>query len=64
MKKNTSTCEYPEIEQFKTKGISYLDSLSETQLSKIILVANDHYYNGTTVLLTDNQYDIIRDEYC
>jgi DNA ligase (NAD+) len=61
MKKTAITCECPEIEQFKTKGISYLDSLSETQLSKMIVVANDHYYNSTNVLLTDNQYDIIKE---
>jgi len=61
VKKTAITCECPEIDEFKTKGISYLDSLSETQLSKIILVANDHYYNGENVLLTDNQYDIIKE---
>lgn len=61
MKKNDSTCEFQEIVEFKTKGISYLDSLSETQLSNMIVVANDHYYNGTSVLLTDNQYDIIKE---
>ena len=61
LKKTESTCECPEIVEFKTKGISYLDSLSETQLSNMILIANDHYYNGTSVLLTDNQYDIIKE---
>lgn len=61
MKKSAITCECPEIVEFKTKGISYLDSLSETQLSNMILVANDHYYNSTNVLLTDNQYDILKE---
>lgn len=61
MKKSAITSECPEIAEFKTKGISYLDSLGEAQLSKIILVANDYYYNGTNVLLTDNQYDIVKE---
>ena len=61
VKKTAITCECPEIAEFKTKGISYLDSLCEAQLSNMILVANDHYYNGTNVLLTDNQYDIIKE---
>ena len=61
VKKTAITCECPEIEEFKTKGISYLDSLSEIQLSNMIVVANDHYYNGKNVLLTDNQYDILKE---
>jgi NAD-dependent DNA ligase len=61
IKNSAITSECPEIAEFKTKGISYLDSLGETQLSKIILVANDYYYNGTNVLLTDNQYDILKE---
>uniref|UniRef100_A0A6C0BUJ7 DNA ligase (NAD(+)) n=1 Tax=viral metagenome TaxID=1070528 RepID=A0A6C0BUJ7_9ZZZZ len=61
IKKSAITCECPEIVEFKTKGISYLDSLGETQLSNMILVANDHYYNGKNVLLSDNQYDIVKE---
>lgn len=61
MKKSVITFKCSEIVEFKTKGISYLDSLGETQLSNMILVANDHYYNSTNVLLTDNQYDILKE---
>ena len=61
MKKSAITSECPEIDEFKTKGISYLDSLGEPQLSNIILVANDQYHNGKNVLLTDNQYDILKE---
>ena len=49
------------IEDFKTKGISILEHLSEKQLSAMLLTANDVYYNTKTALMTDNQYDIIKE---
>lgn len=50
------------INNFKRDGINVLEQLSETDLSDIICYANDNYYNNNTqnVLLTDNQYDIIK----
>lgn len=61
IKKSAITCECPEIVEFKTKGIPYLDSLGESQLSNMILVANDQYHNGNAVYLTNNQYDILKE---
>jgi DNA ligase (NAD+) len=51
------------INQFKRDGIAVLEQLGEKELSDIILYANDNYYNGEkdAILLTDNQYDIIKE---
>jgi DNA ligase (NAD+) len=51
------------INNFKHHGITLLEQLGEKELSDIILYANDNYYNNEkdTILLTDNQYDIIKD---
>jgi len=50
-----------QIEQFKKIGFSYLEKLNENQLSEIIKVTNDYYYNTKTALLTDNEYDIVKE---
>ena len=48
------------IEDFKRNGILVLESLNEKQLSDIIEIANQKYYNQTSIM-TDNQYDIIKE---
>ena len=50
-----------QIEDFKKNGITYLDKLVENELSQIIKLTNDYYYNTKTPLLTDNEYDIIKE---
>ena len=49
------------IAQFKKEGISALKVLSEADLSKMIRAANDAYYCDQTPILTDNEYDILRE---
>jgi NAD-dependent DNA ligase len=49
------------LEDFKVKGFSFIEALSEKQLSDMVKVANDYYYNTKTALLTDNEYDIIKE---
>lgn len=49
------------IEDFKTKGISILEHLTEQQLSAMLLASNAAYYNTKTALMTDNQYDILKE---
>lgn len=51
------------ITQFKTAGISAIEHLSQQELTDIIILANDAYYNTETdaVLLTDNEYDIVKE---
>ena len=48
------------INKFKTHGIKVLSELTETQLSTILEEADKAYYNKQP-LMTDNQYDIIKD---
>ena len=49
------------IQRFKTSGISVLESLKEKELEKMIVRTNDAYYNGEAPLLTDNEYDILKE---
>ena len=64
-KKNIASSEETLIQSFAQHGISVLESLSELQLSAMIRKANDVYYNASTSatspLLTDAQYDIIKE---
>jgi NAD-dependent DNA ligase/DNA polymerase/3'-5' exonuclease PolX len=45
---------------FKERGMTVLEELSETELENMIEVANAAYYNETPVL-TDNEFDILRE---
>ena len=46
---------------FAEYGISVLDGLSESQLSSMIVKASDVYYNSVLPLISDAQYDIIKE---
>ena len=48
------------INEFKTKGISVLEHIHESTLTKMIEVANTYYYNENP-LLSDNEFDIIKE---
>ena len=48
------------IQNFKSKGISVLDSLPESELNEILGLTNEKYYNETPIL-TDNEYDILKE---
>ena len=49
------------IKKFKKEGANLLAHLSEDELSAIIRAANDAYYCNKEPLMTDNQYDLVRD---
>jgi len=49
------------IKQFKKKGINYLSNLPNDVIGQMIAIANTAYYNSSTPLLSDNQYDIIKE---
>lgn len=49
-----------DIQKFKTSGIDFLASLSLSDIANMLLTANEAYYNKTP-LITDSQYDIIRE---
>ena len=57
---NTDTSLLTLVDSFKQNGISVLQNLSEQELANIIQFANAQYYNEQPVL-TDNQYDIMRE---
>jgi len=49
------------IKLFKEKGISIIEGLTEQQVTDIVVTANDAYYNSKNPLMTDNEYDIVRE---
>ena len=49
------------IADFKNTGISALKQMSNTELSSVIQAANKAYYNTDAAILTDNEYDIVRE---
>jgi len=49
------------IKSFKEKGITVIEALTEQQVTDIVVVANDAYYNTKKPLLTDNEYDIVKE---
>jgi NAD-dependent DNA ligase len=49
------------IQEFKRNGIPVLETASENQIAAIILLSNKVYYNTQTPLMTDGEYDIVKD---
>ena len=49
------------MDAFRNEGISALKMMTEDELSKMIRDANDAYYCNKEPLLTDNEYDILRE---
>jgi DNA ligase (NAD+) len=49
------------IDNFKKEGLSALKILTENELVSIIKVANEAYYVKGDPIMTDNQYDILRE---
>ena len=49
------------VKQFKKNGIHVLESLGEPELSSMIEEANKAYHFNKTPLMTDNEYDILKE---
>lgn len=49
------------VQEFKQRGISLLETLSEEELISFIQYANHAYYNSSDALLTDNEFDILKE---
>ena len=49
------------IKRFKQNGIGELDLLSQSDLVAMIFAANANYYNDKGGLMTDNEYDIVKE---
>jgi NAD-dependent DNA ligase/DNA polymerase/3'-5' exonuclease PolX len=60
-KSKTDSSTKQHIESFKKNGISVIEHLSEKDLADMLVVANAAYYNTKTALMTDNEYDIIKE---
>ena len=61
-KKNKEKIIIDNIEKFKLEGINVIKSLSESELTDMLKETNQTYYQETeSPLLSDNQYDILRE---
>jgi len=61
-RKSNNTSEIKmQITNFKTDGMSYLETLNENNVENMIRYANTAYYNTKTPLMTDNEFDIIKE---
>jgi len=64
-KKNTSiknkVSDNKDIIHFQKLGISYLDKLTEKKLNKMMEYASDVYYNTKQTIMTDSEYDIVKE---
>jgi NAD-dependent DNA ligase len=49
------------INEFKKNGISFLNILKEKELVGLIKKCNNEYYNHGTSILSDNEYDILKE---
>lgn len=49
------------IKQFKREGVSLLKTLTEQQLEDMITLSNNAYYCDNQPIMTDNEYDILRE---
>jgi DNA ligase (NAD+) len=48
------------LEEFSKKGISVLNGLDQDELTNMLQYASKQYYNHSNSLITDNQFDIIK----
>jgi DNA ligase (NAD+) len=49
------------ITKFKQLGMSYLSQLTQSDLDQMLIAANYAYYNTKESLMTDNEYDIVKE---
>jgi len=49
------------VARFRGEGIDILDTLNESQLVEWLEAAGDAYYNTKTAIMSDNEYDIIKE---
>lgn len=49
------------VAQFKKQGLSFLKQLTEKQLASMIDKANQVYYGNKDPIMTDDQYDLLRE---
>lgn len=52
---------YDNVVEYLLKGLPYLKTLTNERLVKMIRLCDDLYYNKSSPIMTDNQYDILKD---
>ena len=57
---STKKCNNVFIQNYRKDGISYIEQLNITTIKSIIKECNNAYYN-TTPILTDDEFDILKD---
>lgn len=58
---SSATATLDAISSFQQKGISFLNSLSQDKLTSMIQLANKEYHTHGTPVMTDSQYDVLKD---
>jgi NAD-dependent DNA ligase/DNA polymerase/3'-5' exonuclease PolX len=51
---------YDTVKEFRKKGISFLEKLTETELTFILKESTRLFFNGSSII-SDNEYDIIKE---
>ena len=49
------------VQAFLTEGVGFLKTQTEAELSKMIRQANDAYYCNQKPIMSDNEYDVLRE---
>jgi NAD-dependent DNA ligase len=49
------------LQSYKTKGLTFLKTSNESEITRMIVLSNDEYYNSSSTLLTDTEFDILKE---
>uniref|UniRef100_A0A6C0HSV2 DNA ligase (NAD(+)) n=1 Tax=viral metagenome TaxID=1070528 RepID=A0A6C0HSV2_9ZZZZ len=49
------------LQSYKTKGLTFLKTSNESEITKMIVLSNDEYYNSSSPLLIDTEFDILKE---
>jgi len=49
------------LQSYKTKGLTFLKTSNESEITRMIVMSNDEYYNSSSPSLTDTEFDILKE---
>lgn len=49
------------LQSYKTKGLTFLKTSNESEITRMIVLSNDEYYNSSSPSLTDTEFDILKE---
>lgn len=49
------------LQSYKTKGLTFLKTSDESEITRMIVLSNNEYYNSSSPLLTDTEFDILKE---